>query len=253
MDETSHRLMRQLPSISFSELKYSGPFPISEVFNFTPAGTPPVTVTPHFIFPGRQVQALARLSIQLRDILEGRGTIETLESLKSIDMIPVPLRRSNGLMTRQLRRLQDLRDGGGLGLTTELFFLSLRQLLSTSSSQGLDRVFYTETFRNITSHWTESRESPGTHNILLNIICDLVIQGRGMFSDFSYPEYITTMLLEMVGNILRGIPGPDSHIDVATWEIESVDSINCMDVYLRRKALDTITYSRSNRNWMSAD
>ncbi|KAH9059232.1 hypothetical protein EDB87DRAFT_820539 [Lactarius vividus] len=111
MDEISHRLIRQLPSISFSELKYSGPFPISEVFDFTPDGTTPVSATPHFIFPGQQVQALAGLSTQLRDILEGRGTIETLEGLKSIDMIPISLRRSNGLMRRQLWRLQDLRDG----------------------------------------------------------------------------------------------------------------------------------------------
>ncbi len=246
IDETSHRLMRQLPSVSFSELKHSGPFPISEVFNFTPAGTTPVT--PHFIFPGRQVQALARLSLQLRDILEGRGTIEILESLKSIDMIPVPLRRSDGLMTRQLWRLQDLRDGSGLGFTIELFFLSLRQLLSASSSQEHDRVFYAETFRKITSRWRESRESLGTQNILLNIICDLVIQGRGMFSDFSYPEYITTRFLEMVGNMLRGNPGPDSHIEAAMREIESVGSLSCMDVYLRRKAWETITQSRSNRS-----
>jgi hypothetical protein len=32
------------------------------------------------------------------------------------------LRRPNGLMKWQLWRLQDLRDGGGLGFTTELFF-----------------------------------------------------------------------------------------------------------------------------------
>ncbi|KAH8989953.1 hypothetical protein EDB86DRAFT_2941736, partial [Lactarius hatsudake] len=151
-------------------------------------------------------------------------------------------------MTRQLWRLQDLRDGGGLGFTVELFFLSLRQILSTSSSQGSDRVFYVETFRKITSLWTESRESLGTQNILLNIICDLVIRGRGMFSDFLYPEHITTMLLETVGNVLRGNLDPDLHIDDALREIENVDSINCMDVYLRRRAWRTLAQSRSSRN-----
>lgn len=249
MDDSGHKLIRQLPSVSFSELKHSGPFPTTEVFNFTPAGTTPVT--PQFIFPGRQVQALAELSLQLRDILEGQGTEkhnETLESLKSIDMIPVPLRQSNGLMTRQLWRLQDLRDGGGLGSTIELFFLSIQQLLSASSSQGLDSVFYAETFRKITSDWKQSRESLGTQNILLNIVCDLVIQGRGIFSDFSYPEYITSMLLEMVGNMLRGRPWPDPHIDAARREIESVGSINCMGVSLRRRVLETIAQSRGNRS-----
>ncbi|KAH9059228.1 hypothetical protein EDB87DRAFT_819810 [Lactarius vividus] len=243
MDETSHRLIRQLPSISFSELKYSGPFPISKVFDFTPAGTTPVSATPHFIFPGQQVQALAGLSTQLRDILEGRGTIDTLEGLKSIDMIPISLRGSNGLMTRQLWRLQDLRDGGGLGFTIELFFLSFR---STSPSQVPDNVFYAETFRKITSRWMETRESLGTQKILLNIVCDLVIQSRGMFSDFSYPKYITNMLLEMVGNILRGNSGPGSHIDDAMQEIGSANSINCIG--FRDRAWNILEQTRSNRN-----
>ena len=246
MDNIDHGLMRQLPGVSFSELKHSGPFPTCGVFNFTSSGTTPVT--PHFIFPGRQVQALAKLSAQLRDILAGRGAenfIETLESLKFIDTIPVPLRKSNGLMTRQLWHLQDLRDGCGLGTTIELFFLSFRQLLSASSSQESDKVFYAETLRKITSSWRESRESLGTQIILLNIICDLIIQGRGIFSDCLYPEYITSILLDVVGNILRGYRGPDSHVGVALREIDNVDPMKCMDIHLRRKAWDTITQSRS--------
>ncbi|KAN0135846.1 hypothetical protein V8E53_006298 [Lactarius tabidus] len=249
MDETGHRLMRQLPNVSLSELKHSGPFPPCGVFNFTPSGT--TFVTPHFIFPGRQVQALAELSIQLRGILEGRGAekyIEALESLKSIDTVPIPLRNSNGLMTRQLWRLQDLRDGGGLGVTIELFFLSLRQLSSAPSSQESDEIFYAETLRKITSNWRESRESLGTQNILLNIICDIVIQERGIFSDFLYPAYITSILLELVGKILRGHCGPDSHVGDALQEIENVGSMKCMDIHLRRKAWDTITQSWSARN-----
>ena len=249
MDNIDHGLMRQLPGISFSELKHSGPFPTCGVFNFTSSGTTPVT--PHFIFPGRQVQALAKLSVQLRDILEGRGAekyIEALESLKFIDTIPAPLRKSNGLMTRQLWRLQDLRDGRGLGITVELFFLSFRQLLSASSSRESDKLFYAETLRKITSSWRESRESLGTQNILLNIICDLVIQGRGIFSDCLYPEYITSILLDVVGNILRGHWFPDSHVGVALREIDNVDPMKCMDLHLRRKAWDTITQSRSAPN-----
>ncbi|KAH8989938.1 hypothetical protein EDB86DRAFT_2831423 [Lactarius hatsudake] len=249
MDDISHRLMLQLPSVSFSEFKNSGPFPTDEISNVTPAGAAPVK--PYFIFPRRQVQALSELNLQLHDIFEGRGTekhIEALESLKSINMGHVPPRRSNGLMTRQLWRLQDLRDGGGLGFTIELFFLSLRQLLSASSSQESDSVFYAETFKKITSSWNESMKSLGTQNILLELICDLVIQGRGIFSDFSYPDYITTMFLRTAGNMLREYPGPDSHIDFAMREIESVDSGNCMGVYLRRMALDTLSQSRSNRN-----
>jgi hypothetical protein len=75
MDYPSHRLMPQLPrvQVSFSGLKHTKPFPTSEVFNSTPACTTPVT--PLLIFPRRQVQAVAALSLQLTAIpLEGRST-----------------------------------------------------------------------------------------------------------------------------------------------------------------------------------
>ncbi|KAI9451142.1 hypothetical protein BJY52DRAFT_129314 [Lactarius psammicola] len=124
-----------------------------------------------------------------------------------------------------------------------------RQLLSASSSQESNRVFYTGTFENIISRWRESKESLGTQNILLNIVCDLVIRGRGVFSDFSYPEYITTMLLETVGDMLHGHTGTGPHIDDALREIETADPKSCLDMGLRRKAVETIAQSRNN--WIS--
>ena len=139
-------------------------------------------------------------------------------------------------MKRQLWRLQDLRDGRGLGFTTELFLLSLRKLLSIPALHESNSVFYVGAFKIITSHWEESKDSPGTQSILLNILCDLIIQGRGVFSDFSYPEAITSMLVDMVSNMLRGYTGPDEHIRDAVWEIENVDSLICMDMRLRRRA-----------------
>ena len=222
-EDVTHRLIRQLPGIPFSALKRSGPLLINEIFNFPLMYSTPIT--PQLVFPAQQIRALSALSLKSREVLEGRSTEDgdVLESLESIDKLRVPLRRTHDLTTRQLWRLQDLRDGGGLGFTTELFFLSLRQLLSVSSPQESNRVFYTGTFRNIVSHWRESKESLGTQNILLNIVCDLVIQGRGVFSDFSYPEYITTMLLEVAGNMLRAHVGPESHINDAMRAIECVE------------------------------
>ncbi|KAH9029930.1 hypothetical protein EDB85DRAFT_1964511 [Lactarius pseudohatsudake] len=126
-------------------------------------------------------------------------------------------------MRRQLWRLQDLRDGGGLGFTVELFFLSVRRLLSMSPLHESNSVFYVGTFKVITSHWMEGRKSLGTHRILLNIICDLIIRDRGILSDFSYPKSITNMLLDTVGDMLRGYEGPDEHIREAVREIESAD------------------------------
>ena len=237
MDDATHGLARLLPGVSFDEPRRSDFFLISDTFNiFLTGGTP---VTPQFIFPGQQVRALSRLGSKLREVLDGQaadGHKEGLESLKSVDQVPLSLRQSNGLMKRQLWRLQDLRDGRGLGFTTELFLLSLRKLLSIPALHESNSVFYVGAFKIITSHWEEGEDSPGTQSILLDILCDLIIKSRGVFSDFSYPEVITSMLVDMVGNMLQGYTGPDEHIREAVREIENVDSLICMDMRLRRRA-----------------
>ena len=73
-------------------------------------------------------------------------------------------------------------------------------------------VFYIGAFEIMTSRWKESKDSIGTQHILLNIICDFIIQGYGVFSDFSYPEPITDVLVGMVGNVLRWHADPSEHI-----------------------------------------
>ena len=241
MDEDTFRLVRLLPGVSFDEPCRAESSLIRDTFNVQATGSAPVP--PQLIFPGQQVRALARLGSKLREVLDGQdadGHEEVLDSLKSVDQVHASLRRPNGLMNRQLWRLQDLRDGGGLGFTIELFFLSLRQLLTIPSLHESNSVFYTGAFKTITSRWEEGKGSLGTQHILLNIICDLIIQGRGVFSDFSYPERITTMLVDMTGSMLRDYAGPDGHIRVAVREIASVDSRICMDMRLQRKALETL-------------
>jgi hypothetical protein len=148
------------------------------------------------------------------------------------------------LINRQLWRLQDLRDGNGLGFTIELFFLSLKKLLSMPSFHESNSVYYIGAFNIITSHWEKSKKSLGTHHILLNILCDLIINGRGVFSDFSYPEPITSTFVDMIGNMLRGYTGSDEHIRDAVREIENVDSLICMDMRLRRRALAALPRSQ---------
>ena len=237
MDDATHGLARLLPGVSFDEPRRSESFLISDTFNIVPTGGTPVT--PQLIFPGQQVRALSRLGSKLREVLDGQaadGHKEVLESLKSVDQVPLSLRQPNGLMDRQLWRLQDLRDGRGLGFTTELFLLSLKKLLSIPALHESNSVFYVGAFKIITSHWEESMDSPGTQSILLNILCDLIIKGRGVFSDISYPEAITSMLVDMVSNMLQGYTGSDEHIRDAVWEIENVDSLKCMDMRLRRRA-----------------
>jgi hypothetical protein len=238
MDAVTYKLTRQLPGVSFDEPRRSESFLLSDTFKAPATGSAPVV--PQLIFPAQQAQALARVGLKLREVLDGQvaeGYEEVLESLKSVDQVPVSLRQPDGLMKRQLWRLQDLRDGRGLGYTTELFFLSLRQILSIPSLHESNNAFYIGTFNIITSHWKESKESLGTHHILLNILCDLIIKGRGVFSDFSYPEPVTTRLLDMVSDMLRVFTGPDKHIRDAVLEIENVDTLICMDMGLQRRAL----------------
>ena len=235
MDDATHGLARQLPGVSFDEPRRSGV--LNDTFNISLTGSTPVT--PQLICPGQQVQALSRLGSKLREVLDGQvadGHKEILESLKSIDQVPDSLRQPNGLMKRQLWRLQDLRDGIGLGFTIELFFLSLRKILSVPALHESNSVFYVGAFKIIISRWEESKDSPGTQYILLNILCDLIIKGRGVFSDFSYPEVITSMFVDTVSHMLQMYTGPDEHIRDAVWEIENVDSLICMDMRLRRRA-----------------
>ena len=232
MDHDTHRLARQLPGVSFDEPRQSESLLLSDTF-CTP-------VPPQLIFPGQQIRALARLGQKLREVLNVQltdGYEEVLESLKSVDRVSLSLRRPDGLMKRQLWRLQDLRDGGGFGFTIELFFLSLRRLLSIPSLHGSSSVLYIGTFKVITSNLEESRDSLGTQQILLSLICDLIIRDRGVFSGFLYPELITTMLVNTLGNILQAYEGPDRHIHDAVREIESVESRNCMNMSLQHRAL----------------
>ena len=246
MDKATHRLARQLPGVSFDELHRTESFLISDTFDTQ--ATDSALVIPQLIFPVQQVQALVRLGLKLRKVLDGQvadGHQEVLESLKSVDQVPDLLRRPDGLMKRQLWRLQDLRDCGGLGYTIELFFLSLRRLLLIPSLHESNSVFYVGAFKIMTFRLEESRHSIGTQHILLNIICDLIIKGRGVFSDFLYPEPITDMLVGMVSNMLRWYTGPDWHIREAVREIEYVDSLICMDMKLRRRALTALLQSRS--------
>jgi hypothetical protein len=246
MDGITHELMQRLPGVFFNKLKSAAPIMISEAFDFPSVGTTPVP--PPLIFPGQQIQSLCTLGRRLRDIIEGQNTEchqETLKSLESLRRIPVSFRGLDYLMKRQLWRLLDLRDGRGLGFTIELFFLTVRQLSSTSSSSELEltKVFYTGTFEVITSNWEKSKKSAGTQRILLDLLCDLVIRSRGVFSDFSYPSYIVEMLLDLVEKMVEGHRGLNPHINEVIEELEDDDLRNRMDNSLRDRALDAIVPS----------
>ena len=245
MDRITHKLIRRLPGVFFNKLKSRPPTPIMirEAFDFPSVGTTPVP--PPLIFPGQQIQSLSTLGRRLRDIIEGQNTDcheGTLKSLESLREVPVSLCGLNNLMKRQLWRLLDLRDGHGLGFTIELFFLAVRQLSFTSSLSELEstKVFYTGTFEVITSNWEMSKSSAGTQRILLDLLCDLVIRSRGVFSDFFYPSYIVEMLLDLVGKVVAGHGGLNPLINEIIEELEDDNLRNRMDNTLRDQALVAI-------------
>ena len=216
-------LILQLPGVTFDDFLRWVPSSPDQLFTFPGAAMFGGQVAPQWVFLRQRLRCLGSFGPKLRDILEGRESTDYQETLKHLKTIRdtahdnTSIANARHLMERQLWRLQDLRDGGGFGFTVELFFLSLRQLLSMSSSSDTFSTFYIGTFRAITSDWRQHKHSLGTQRVLLNLICDLAADQRGLFSDYPYPSYITDELLELLGKVVEGQTG--SHIDDAMEEL----------------------------------
>ena len=169
-----------------------------------------------FICPGKTLKSMCSPSLILRNILDGQGDADAYKDLRKH---LGSFRSSSGWqgdeMQRQLWRLQDLGDGGGLGFTVELFFLSLSQQLSTSSSNKSHSALYTGTFRATTSGWSIYKHSLGTQKLLL----DIALSRRWVF-EAHYPAYIVDEFLLLLGNVFEGQTGP--HIDEAKQKFETI-------------------------------
>ena len=168
-----------------------------------------------FIRPGQTLKSMCSPALSFCNILEGQEDADAYkELLKNLENFRFWSGWQGDEMQRQLWRLQDLHDGGGLGFTVELFFLALTQLLSTSSSKGSHSALYTGTFRAITSDWSRHKHSLGTQKLLL----DIAMSRREEFDDY-YPAYIVGEFLLLLGNIFARQTGP--HIDEARQQFES--------------------------------
>jgi len=107
-------------------------------------------------------------------------------------------------MEKQLWRLQDLSVGGAFGFTLELYFLTLRQLLPASTSSSREfTAFYIGALKDITSDWKQYKASLGTQKIILNLICDIGVRDRGIFSNYPYPDDITTELVGLLCKMIQ--------------------------------------------------
>jgi len=148
------------------------------------------------------------------------------------------------LMERQLWRLHDLSVGGAFGFTLELYFISLKRILSTFSSppREIHITFFIGAFKAITSDWEQSKGSLGTQQIILNLVCDIAVRDRGLFSNFPYPEFITNELLELLGKMVEGQTNP--YIDAALEELRDV-GWRLRDQNFRDSARETIVEHRA--------
>jgi hypothetical protein len=169
-----------------------------------------------FIRPGRTLKSLCSPAPTLRRILGGqRNADECKELLQNLEKFHYSSNWEGNEMQRQLLRLQDLGDGGGLGFTVELFLLAFKQLLSTSSSKESHSALYTGTFRAITSNWSKHEHSPEAQKHLL----DIAWSCRWVFNKNNHPTYIVDEFFSFLSNIFEGKTGP--HIDEAVQELES--------------------------------
>jgi len=194
LDQITHGITGQLPGIQ-SRFPPLGPIPFGQVLElFTDPLKFPI------IPPGQALQSLCSLGPRFRDFTQGGGAEENREIVMYFQAIDGVTNRARCPLQRQLWRLQDLRDGGGLGFIVELFFRALKQLLSTSLSQVSQSALYIGTFRAITSDWRLYKHSLGTQTILL----DAVTSEDGIFSDFNYPAYIMDEFFLLLRSMLDG-------------------------------------------------
>ena len=204
---------------------------------------------PQFIFPIKNFKRILSLAAIFRNILEGRKGVDVFqETLQDLGEFAVKFNNQwQNPLHRQVWRLQDLRDGGGLGFTVELFFIVLEELFTTanySSKEGeeLHSLLYVSTFRIITSDWSKYKHSVGTQQLLL----DMVIPEFGIiFRSHRYPTSLLNEFFVFLGNILEGQTGP--HIDNAVQELSCNPFFteNCRRQALAVKALGVIAPARA--------
>ncbi len=217
IDEVTHNLTRQLPGVTFD--CFTGLTPVEQVFDFFSSSDRPQLIYLSQLYLGLCTVSRTRSSLGYQD---------TIKVLQAVEKIPSSLRSAlhqHRLMERQLWRLQDLSVGGAFGFTLELYFLSIKQLLSTFTSppKEIHKTLYVKTLKAITADWENftdnGTDSQGTLQIILNLVYDIAVQDRGIFSNFGYPTYITNELLDLLGRMIESQPQPAAYIDDAMREL----------------------------------
>ena len=145
------------------------------------------------------------------------------------------------LSQRQLWHLQDLRHGGGLVFTVELFLFVLNEVLSLSESPHQDphSTLYIATFRVITSDWRKYNHSLETQKLLL----DAIASDQGIVHQLNYPTKSRMSSCRFLGRFLEGQTGP--HIQKAVQQLSIPDNHPGIQEF-RAKALTVISLFRAS-------
>lgn len=215
IDEVTYNLTRQLPGVASDRL--TGFTPVEQVFEFFAK-----PVRPQLIYSSQLLLGLCTVSRQR----SSRGYQDTVKALQAAEKIRPSLRpaaNQHRLMERQFWRLEDLRVGGAFGFTLELYFLSIRHILSTFTSplKEIHKTLYVNTFKAITSDWKEVKKSTGTLQIILNLVYDITFEDRGIFSNIRYPDCVTEQLLDLLRQMIEG--QEDTYAGAASEELWRVD------------------------------
>ena len=228
IDNVTYRLTQRLPGVALDTPP--GPTPLADIFDFI--SNP---IRPQLLYLRQRLQ-------DLRTLNQGKNIRKVaLKILDKITTSPRVVVRRQGPMKRQLWRLQDLSVGGAFGFTLELYFLALRQLLPSSASSSREfTTFYIGAFKAITSDWEKYKDSYGTQQLLLNLVCDIGVQDRGIFSNFRYPDELTNELVELLRKMIEG--QPSTYINAAMEELRNV-GFKLGNEDFRRKAYNTIADS----------
>jgi Family of unknown function (DUF6535) len=105
---------------------------------------------------------------------------------------------------RLIWRLLDFHEGGAIGFTLELYLLSLRELLPTSVSSNDSRDNFFSAVEAIASNRALSECTIWTQQLMLGLILDIAAN-RGVFSDFSYPNFIEEELVRILRHVVAGV------------------------------------------------
>ena len=246
IDQVTHNLTRVLPGVGFDEL--TGPKPIGQVFDFLANPLFANSGRPQFLYLSPRLHGLSILSEKRSSM----GYIQMADVLKALPST-LPIRVGSIVdkhrsMERQLWRLQDLYGGGAFGFTLELYLLSFKRIQSTMTSHPGDNLitFYTGALKAITSDGDQHKGSLGTLQIILNIVCDIAVGDRGIFSNWSYPPFVEEELLKLLGKMIEGQATMEI-IDSMIQELQDRDvEWRIRDRDFCRKVMDTIQDHRGS-------